>query len=458
MKPVQSNLEKLITLKQASEILSVSIETLLSWNQHNILKPTITPEGEIGYTQNQIDQFLAIRQVVQKNEVVSLPTQLKMPLPETFSSTEKSPKTSSPKYRSSKMIITLAIFLAILSIAMLPQLTSPLSEQNQDEQKISDNKILGSQTSNFNLSRQSIAKLPIKLQNEKVAKKNLNNEGEDISQEKIIAPDLYEMIKPNSALAANNQQDTPIKPQPIDGNNKVINALIDNTNDLVSVGFFDTCAGCKTNKNSAIDESGNIQGEMGKSDTLAAIVGGIDEIVKSNSTKQTNTDTTNQLIFLSLGILTVAFVFQKQFAYPLRKLSTAPIDAYKNQNFAAQKTLEIGQKTDGTVVLYCQGKEYKISKPELHSESDQFIERLMTLTQTGIQEIEYEMSKSDQIVLTTPLSRLVTRLGFVGIKRDLFFPRTSKNSVLFRKYITEQDLKLMNLTTDQILGDFTKIS
>ena len=455
MKPVQPSLEKLITLKQASEILSVSIEALLAWNQHNILKPTITPEGEIGYTQNQISQFLAIKQLAQKSEVTASPIQLKIPIPPQIPTLPSAPiKPSSSKYSSSKMVISFAIFLAIISITMLYQLTNLPSDQSKEEQKLSENKVLGSQTSKLNLSRQSISKEPIKLQTEAL-KKNLNSESENISQEKIISPDLYEITKPNSSLATN--QNVPTKPKQID-DNTAINEIIDNTNDLVSVGFFDTCTGCKTDKDSAIDESGNIRGETGKTDTLAAIVGGIDEIVKSDSLKQVNNDTTNQLIFLSLGVLAVAFVFQKQFAYSPRKTQFTPLESYNNQNPAVQKTLEIGQKTDGTVVLYADGKEYKISKPELHSESDQFIEKLMALTQTGIQEIEYETSRSDKIMLTTPLSRLVTRLGFVGVKRDLFFPRTSKNSVLFRKYLTQEDLKLMNLTTEQILKDFTKIS
>src|SRR6476646_3655125 len=53
--------QKLFTLKQAASELGVSVEVLLSWNEHNILKPTITKEGEIVYTQEQIDQFAQIR-------------------------------------------------------------------------------------------------------------------------------------------------------------------------------------------------------------------------------------------------------------------------------------------------------------------------------------------------------------------------------------------------------------
>src|SRR5581483_3160648 len=56
------NSQKLLSLKQAAKKLGVSVEILIDWNKHDILKPSITPDGEIGYTENQIDQFLLIQQ------------------------------------------------------------------------------------------------------------------------------------------------------------------------------------------------------------------------------------------------------------------------------------------------------------------------------------------------------------------------------------------------------------
>src|SRR6266480_243436 len=61
----QNNLQNLLTLKQAAEKLQVPVETLLLWNQNNILKPTITPDGQVGYAPEQINQFLTIRQLIQ---------------------------------------------------------------------------------------------------------------------------------------------------------------------------------------------------------------------------------------------------------------------------------------------------------------------------------------------------------------------------------------------------------
>jgi hypothetical protein len=78
----------------------------------------------------------------------------------------------------------------------------------------------------------------------------------------------------------------------------------------------------------------------------------------------------------------------------------------------------------------------------------------MKLAAPGVKEIDYDTLGDEEVRFNASLSKLVTRLGFVGIKRDLFFPRTSKNRVLFRRYITQEDLTSMNLTADQILNEF----
>src|SRR6478672_2256154 len=55
--------KKLLTLQETAAKLGVSVETLLEWNDHNILKPTITVQGTIGYTEEQINHFLKFRQL-----------------------------------------------------------------------------------------------------------------------------------------------------------------------------------------------------------------------------------------------------------------------------------------------------------------------------------------------------------------------------------------------------------
>lgn len=183
-------------------------------------------------------------------------------------------------------------------------------------------------------------------------------------------------------------------------------------------------------------------------------------VVSANSLKQVNSDLRNELIFLTVSGLAViiiisllmVFVFQRQLAYFIKKPQEAltGIPTKTQGNSSTQKVLEVDQKMDGTVVVNFLGKEYKISKPELYSDSDQLIERLMELVQPDAKEVEYDSMKDDKISLATPLSRIVTRLGFVGVKRDLFFPRTSKQRVLFRRYLTQQDLVDMDVTEDKL--------
>ena len=51
----------LLNLQQAADYLAVNIDVLLTWNDHHILKPTITPNGEIAYAKDQLDKFKMIQ-------------------------------------------------------------------------------------------------------------------------------------------------------------------------------------------------------------------------------------------------------------------------------------------------------------------------------------------------------------------------------------------------------------
>ena len=133
------NSEKLLTLKEASVDLGVSIETLLSWNEHNILKPTITVQGEIGYTKTQLNQFVTIRHSFQ--EAVS---------------PKHAGKTNLPRVFSSVAVVVVCLTIAALTVPdQDKKITQPFSDR-----------ILGVQTSKFNLSEQIIAALPIHLRHQ----------------------------------------------------------------------------------------------------------------------------------------------------------------------------------------------------------------------------------------------------------------------------------------------------
>ncbi len=432
-----AQINNLLTLQEAAEKLNVSVGTLLSWNQENILKPTITEEGEIGYTQKQLDQFLTIRKIIQQtpqpgitqNANISLTSQITTATQHIMSGNTAGEASKSNYIKAPSPILTLSVAatVVVLTIAVLPQQILP--------------------TSRLNLSEKIISALPIQLKHEA---SSLQSVGERISKEKITAPALYEPEKDSTGedseiLAMTASQKPTGEPVPYS---------------YASSSYFPETSGDEA---LAIDKHGVIRGQTNKSDTMAIFTGGMDGMVQDDALTQINANATNQLIFLFIGALGVLFFLQKQFAFPAKRLQVMPTDSsftdpYKRVAVGVQKVLEIDQKTDGTVVLNVQGKEYKISKPEMNSESDQFIEQLMELVQSGMKEIEFDTLASNKMKFTTPLSRLVTRLGFVGIKRDLFFPRTSKTSVLFRKYVTQEDLTNMNLTMSQIMDDLTALS
>lgn len=451
-----NNSEKLLTLKEASDKLNVSVETLLSWNEHNILKPTITADGAVRYTERQLEQFSAtIQKVIQHAN----PSTMQTTAPVLQPSIEKNIQPSLPnnstdeetiKQFSSKSIVSFAVILILLTLIFTQDshVTSPSAVEEKQPLK----NVLGMHTSTFNLSGQLLSALPIQLTQQSSEKELEKEQAANAFRQKTLASILYASkpavnegsYKTSTSTAKQIPTYRANSPAAVNANSYAVTALFESSQD----------------ERSAIDEHGNIKGDA-EEETLAMVVGNIDEQIKTDSLKQSSIHATNQLLLIFLGMFAMFFGIQKQFAFTHRggKKITQAVPVYiEPTTMIDEKILEIDQKTDGTVVLYVNGSEYKISKPEMNSESDQFIEKLMGLTQPNLKEIEYDTALPSAIKFATPLSRLVTRLGFVGIKRDLFFPRTSKTSVLFRRYLTKQDLLDMNITLDHIKNELDLLS
>lgn len=319
--------EKIITLANAAKALGVQVETLLKWNELNILKPTITQSGEIAYKQDQIEQFLALRQPV-------VPSRIK-----------KTKNTSFPLLP----FLSITPAVAILTVVLL----SPWSA-----------------------------------------------------------------VKPLSGASENY---TPVVSSSLPPENGFV--LAATGSGMISYA--------QTVSEPVFDADGN----------LAALPVNHGFVPQGDMVKQ-GVDLNLLLVIGALGLLISPLFLRKQASYTAED----PKDGLSGE----QKIIEISQKTDGTIVLCYHDQEFKVSKPELDSESDQLIDRLMTLTGPEGKVIDYEAVGDSEVRLTAPLSQLVTRLGFVGIKRDLFFPRTSKNRVLFRRFVTRKDLDSMNLNADKL--------
>jgi hypothetical protein len=375
-----NNQLEIIPLETAAQILAVSVDTLLKWNENNILKPTINHTGVAGYRREQINQFLAINKPSQENHI---PSQNPISVePEVF-------VPSVINHRTFPAIPALAFILSfsatLFSSAIILKIL-PGGEENKDS-------VLSSQISKYDLTERTAPPLPIPPNNKNGSDDNLGNEDLAALKDGFAA----------YAQTANKETADPV-----------------------------------------FDNNGNIKGKTANQGALASVIG-TNGMIQATTPVKPAVDPNILIALFAMGVLSIPIIFRKQ-------PEILPSDS--QVGFDEQKILEVNQKTDGTVVLCFSGQEYRVSKPELDSESDQFIERLMGLVTPGTKEIDYDALKDNEISLSAPLSKLVTRLGFIGIKRDLFFPRTSKNRVLFRRYLTQKDLASMNLTIGQISGEF----
>lgn len=481
-----------LTLQEAAKALAVSIDVLLAWNDHNILKPTVTPTGEVGYRKEQIDHFLAIKRATTpanpSNFMPISPTPavpLEVKVPETVNKIENHsiqnysqvnnfnfyPQPQETIEKKNKMtfsflgIVASFSFLAIMGIVIFFSQQNKLDAMlNEENLAYSNTNATINQTSSFN------------NQGKNKNNTNLNNEGYEVSKDK--SSKLNKAFgKTNTTFASEkNNRDQATLLQSILGrsSDEKIREGIKSDDDIVTYGQranfvrSSSCPNCSENsdaESTVFDTNGNIK--VSKNDPseneLLATALGVTGVSKGQAIVRQNSSSATVFAFIILGFIALYFVHStRRQLLPVsakghhNSLALSPVGSV--QQIEKPKILELKQKTDGSVVTYFQGKEYKISKPELDSESDKFIERLMQLAPVGIKEIEYDALSDDKLALSAPLSKVVTRLGFVGLKRDLFFPRTSKTRVLFRRYITLDDLFAMNMTIDQISQELNPVN
>lgn len=444
------NLTKLLNLTETCERIGVTADVLLDWNDHNILKPTITQSGEIGYSHEQVEQFLRIRNlgkqsnpelILSENNTSPLFSQIKKNSTAKASSTQRinseheyTQNRLNKHYFSRTITFTIAgiIFSCLAGVFALSSFGF-LGENNKEVAHTD------AEESDFGLQKSNISK-DFK-QNRNASDKKDKNE---VSIEIPIKSALSSLSEEDNIRRQENQATVAAattEPNQIDSRvGDEVSRALPAVNNYASTG--------EINKDSIIDEDGNIKGET---DKLAINVAGVGSLGRIARESQTN-DMPKQLILLAITVLGGLFLIRNQVGVVFAgKRNIRADDLNDIQNGSKNnKILELDQKMDGTVVIYFQGKEYRVSRPELYSESDHLIQRLMELTRPSLKEIDYQSLNDEKVELTTPLSKLVTRLGFVGIKRDLFFPRTSKERVFFRRFITEADLVEMDLNKDKI--------
>src|SRR5260221_3212315 len=178
MDPIRANNSvKLFTLQEAAKQLAVSIDTLLTWNEHNILKPTITLEGSIGYSEEQLQHFMQIRSAtllaqthtaVQTPEVLAQEPFQKNPFLTTTAPMNNVPKqktsSSFPKLHYASPLFMSAVILVFAVIAFTlathqSRLKSFISYYEQTYQKTSDTQA-SAQTSMLEITSPIASTLP----------------------------------------------------------------------------------------------------------------------------------------------------------------------------------------------------------------------------------------------------------------------------------------------------------
>ena len=477
-----SNPSNLYYLNEAAKYLAVSVDILLTWNEHNILKPTITSSGEIVYTQNQLDKFKSIQNT---SKIISheIPQLSHKPLANNTEGSQKHLSVGPPIKQNNnfsqinnyhfhnhntnpnkeikatislkKLAFTFSFFAVVLILVIIAQQTNlnPILNNNSEKGVAYDSH-----------------SATIETTNEKIAKNTINNE---ITKNDNNLDDALKTGDKNST--SNNVNNENELLQSIIGVETASLAVENETaNEVVTYGqkanLRNTNDSQDYSQNSdtqteVFDTEGNIK--VSKTDPsekeLLATALGTTGLSQSQELVKQSTGTAGVITFAILGLLFVYFLYssKRQLSHAngnYNELNLQPVSFNTQNDLQWEKILEVTQKTDGSVMIIFQGNQYKVSKPELDSESDKLIERLMQLTNSGEKEIEYDALTDETLSLSSPLSKIVTRLGFIGLKRDLFFPRTSKSRVYFRKFLTLDDLFSMNLTIEDLSDKIESIN
>lgn len=452
----------LLTLQEAAKMLGVPVEVLLQWNDNHILTPRITRTGQIGYTQEQITQFLAIRSSLQnaqqpfqtattpyqpqlKQQTPTVPVHA--PIDYSAQNHRHVPEVQEAATSPRSFVLVVLSAGVLFAVVFASQQANLASLAHRSEQKLQSSQAQAKQ-SDAQL-KQAISLNKTNKLAENADSDHLHTEDQGVFAKNIfvtptptLSPTPVTQTRRALASSSSAESKSVQAKHPLSSPIASVEAVIDDTSTLAEK----TTAPCPSCDET---QSPDTALKLGKApDTTNLLTTALGESPVTNSYPQQKLSTvTSQAVFFVFGSLGLLLLLaERQRRRHLLHVAPAMVGHHEA---VSEKILEINQKMDGTVVLTFKGKDYKVSKPELDSDSDRFIERLMQLMQPGMQELEYE-SINDVLHLTTPLSRIVTRLGFVGVKRDLFFPRTSKHRVLFRKYITTNDLVAMNMTIAQL--------
>ncbi|HVZ11493.1 MAG TPA: MerR family transcriptional regulator, partial [Patescibacteria group bacterium] len=316
--------ENLLSLQEAAQKLGVSVDTLLEWNEHRILKPTITPEGQLAYPEEQINQFLQIGTVgsveeVSRPQAISSEKSQSKGLYKTLlswignefyedeyikdylKSQVNDSLTFNFKKPSKKFGYSVSIILVILILILTTQQSKIkfLADKYQNQLATAENSkqaVLGAQTSKLKLTGSIIFSLPVINRDNVYLNKDLFVDGKSLFKGPITAPNIVYSVKAGNNVQITGDKQNPtisvdfsqavtslqgqtgdVQLQP--GTDISIDGLtISDISTLTSVASRGDCDSCITDadvaNNLTITAGGNVAGEAITSGLIATNVGG----------------------------------------------------------------------------------------------------------------------------------------------------------------------------------------
>ncbi|MBN1168309.1 hypothetical protein JXA63_00305, partial [Candidatus Woesebacteria bacterium] len=326
MEPARADKTKYLTLDQAAQLLSVDTETLLRWNEDNLLKAIVTPYGEVGYTVEQIENFLKIK-FSDENTFPSSKTGKTNDSPNDIKRIQERDESifdllkpkfledkktknylrsqideslnynfNPPSKKFMRIVVILVVLLLLPILSQRGRIQNAISNYS-DPLKRSVGQVLQASTSNLVLSGRVIVQTPLIGKQDVSFEKDFFVEGESFFTGNITAPNVvYELREGDNILISEAESQRPIISVDFSsvvttvqgqsgnivldpGTDISIDGLtINNISTLSSVASRGSCSNCITDdavvNSLTIDSSGNISGDAIKSGDVDPTVGG----------------------------------------------------------------------------------------------------------------------------------------------------------------------------------------
>jgi hypothetical protein len=313
------NLPESYSLNQAARKLGVSVDTLLSWNDKDILTPQISPLGQISYTKDQLEQFQKAFPVRPSSpESSSKPSGLYQKLiawigngfyedefiKQYLNSQIKDSLTYTFKLPSTKVLALAFTVIAVITLAGFTQqhrikfLFEKINKAtNLAMYSSAQTKVLGEQTSKVQLTGNIIFKLPLMAKEDVSIGKNLSVDGTGEFKGDLTAPNIIYDIRAGKNVTVSDAAsqrptisvDLPAMVTSFQGQYgdivlragtdiSISGLTINNISTLETVSSRGNCSSCITDADVVdtltIDSGGSIAGEAIKTGVIAPTVGG----------------------------------------------------------------------------------------------------------------------------------------------------------------------------------------